>query len=529
MLQRSLCKALGLLVTVCLAAPAPADESLARGVVFHDQNQNRRLDDGESGIAGVRVSNGREFASTDKNGKYEITIDDETVLFVIKPRNWMSPRTADNLPLFYYVHQPKGSPPDIAQFPGVAPTGPLPKSIDFPLVPHQEPEAYEVLVFGDTQPRDLREVDYIAHDVVEPLIGTTQAAFGVTLGDVVFDDLSIFEPLQQVIGRIGVPWFLVPGNHDLNYDATVDAHSLETWKRLYGPPYYSFDWGSVHWVVLDNVVHEGLVDKRPKYHGAFGKQQLDWLRADLAALPSDQLVVCMMHIPASDLYKNPNVVCSDARDFFNILSDRPHVLTLSAHLHMAHSMFIDQREGWTGAEPHLHFNAGTVCGSWWTGLPDERGIPHATMRDGGPNGHYVLSIQGNRYSIELRPASRPPEDQMSIYAPDPVDRSALAATKVIVNVFNGSSRSETEMRVDGGSWVALEPTSMIDPYYEAMREQQEKLPALPGRRLPAPVNSTHIWTGDLPGGLREGVHTIEVRTRDLFGHTYTGRRVIRVQ
>ena len=42
----------------------------------------------------------------------------------------------------------------------------LPESVDFPLYPQREPETFKAILFGDPQPRDQQEVDYIAHDVL---------------------------------------------------------------------------------------------------------------------------------------------------------------------------------------------------------------------------------------------------------------------------------------------------------------------------------------------------------------------------
>jgi hypothetical protein len=61
--------------------------------------------------------------------------------------------------------------------------------VDFPLYPQREPDRFRALMFGDTQPRDMTEVFYIGRDVVRELIGAP-AAFGVVLGDVLFDDLK---------------------------------------------------------------------------------------------------------------------------------------------------------------------------------------------------------------------------------------------------------------------------------------------------------------------------------------------------
>ncbi|MGE3181901.1 MAG: metallophosphoesterase N-terminal domain-containing protein, partial [Phycisphaerae bacterium] len=250
-------------------------QTAARGVVYHDQNGNAARDADERGIPGVCVSNGEIVVQTDHKGEYELPVSDDTMIFVIKPRDWMTRIDEDRLPRYYYDHKPVGSAPHL-QYPGVSATGPLPGTIDFPLVSHEEPDEFQVLVFGDTQPRDDKEIHYIAHDVVDGLVGNNDAAFGVTLGDVVFDDLSIYGHLNSVIGKIGVPWYNIHGNHDMNYDVAEDIHADETWERIYGPNYYSFNWGPVHFVALDNIAYEGLLTNR-NYHGELGEKQLRWL------------------------------------------------------------------------------------------------------------------------------------------------------------------------------------------------------------------------------------------------------------
>src|SRR5690606_24329289 len=63
----------------------------ARGLVFHDSNGNRRFDEGEKPLKGIRVSNGRDIVKTDDEGRYELPVDDDTIVFVIKPRGWRTP------------------------------------------------------------------------------------------------------------------------------------------------------------------------------------------------------------------------------------------------------------------------------------------------------------------------------------------------------------------------------------------------------------------------------------------------------
>jgi hypothetical protein len=185
-----------------VARPTRPDTAFASDVVFHDRDGAHGR--GESGVHGAAVSNGREVVRTDWRGRYRIPVGDEGAVFVVKPRGYATPVDENGLPCFYYLHKPGGSPGGLG-YPGVEPTGPLPDSIGFPLIRVREPERFRVLPFGDLQPYTLEELDFLARDVVEPLIGA-DVAFGMALGDLVGDDLSLFEPLKRVVGRIGVPW-----------------------------------------------------------------------------------------------------------------------------------------------------------------------------------------------------------------------------------------------------------------------------------------------------------------------------------
>ncbi|MFB3106866.1 MAG: metallophosphoesterase N-terminal domain-containing protein, partial [Pseudomonadales bacterium] len=137
----------------------------ARGRVFNDLNNNGRYDAGEPGIAGVRVSDGVTVAQSDAQGAYTLDIADEAVIFVTKPRGYAVPVDADQLPQFYYIHQPNGSPIGL-RYPGIEPTGPLPEQINFPLHAQDEPTVFEAVLIADPQPQTEIELDFIRDDVV---------------------------------------------------------------------------------------------------------------------------------------------------------------------------------------------------------------------------------------------------------------------------------------------------------------------------------------------------------------------------
>jgi len=175
-------------------------QNTVSGTVYHDVNNNQYLDSGEQGIAGVLVSNGSELTETDQAGNYTIDLEDNAILFVIKPSGWQNPSNQNNIPQFFAINSREGAGGMV--YDGLMSSKELNSPINFPLYPQEESDEFRVLIFGDTQPRTIEEVNYIAHDSVEEVIGT-EANFGVTLGDLVFDDLDLFEPLNQVIGQIG--------------------------------------------------------------------------------------------------------------------------------------------------------------------------------------------------------------------------------------------------------------------------------------------------------------------------------------
>jgi C terminal of Calcineurin-like phosphoesterase/N terminal of Calcineurin-like phosphoesterase/Calcineurin-like phosphoesterase len=514
--------ALALLV-LAFAGPANAAET-ARGTVFNDQNRNGVRDAGEPGIPGACVSNGREVVQTGADGAWSLPVDDDTALFVIKPAHYAVPVNADQVPQYYYLHKPAGS--STRKSPGVPPSGPLPESIDFPLYPRREDEPFTTVFFGDTQARGLREVNFITHDVVEELIGV-DAAFGVSLGDLVADDPALFKEIGESIGQIGVPWYNIIGNHDNNRDHTNHENSDETFERYFGPSVYAFEHGEVVFVGLNNIYREPGASSA----NHFSEDQLVFLEDYLAKLPHDRLIVLMMHVPI--------VACDNREAVFRLIEDRPHNISTAGHVHEQFHMFLDETTGWRGKEPHHMFVSATVSGSWWCGAFDELGIPHATMNDGAPNGYSFITFDGNEYAIRFKAARRPADHQMNIYLLDDIEQSKAGEAELLVNVFAGSERSTVEMRLGNeGPWQPLEQTVTIDPECLRMHEQspyldtkvQEKgLDEVFGWKMDYPSKCRHMWKGTLPENPTIGTHTVTVRTTDMFGQTSTGRRIVRIR
>jgi len=500
----------------------PKDEQgnrYAEGYVFEDRSGSGVRSAGDRGLAGVCVSNGREVVKTDRNGKWRLPVDEDTILFVIKPSGWKVPLGPYNLPKYYYIHKPKGSP--AYKYPGIAPTGALPSSIDFPLQSQREPDKFRMVLFGDPQPRNQTEIDYISHDVVEQVardVVQVDARFGLSLGDEMFDVLSLYDSLNQTVGTIGLPWYNTVGNHDMNYDAVDDESSTETFKRIYGPNYYAFDYGKVHFIVLDNVIWHGAANAG--YHGEITAKQLEFVKNDLAQVPKNKLVFIAMHIPLIDV--------RNRHDLYRLIEDRPYTFSVSAHTHVQAQYFLTEKDGWKGKTPHHHLNHVTVCGSWWEGAFDERGIPHATMSDGGPNGYSIIEFDKEKYKVTFRAASRPESEQMNIWLPEEIPSAATASTEVIVNIFAGSEGSVVEMKIGATPWTPLTNFAGQDPYFLKLKELEASPKPPTGLKLPGASTTKHLWKENLPANLPTGTHAVEVRTTDMYGQVYIDRRTVRV-
>jgi hypothetical protein len=528
------------------AAVAPLTPALAAtpgtvsGVVYENRSGGRRRQPDVVGIPGVLVSNGRDVVKTDAGGRYTLPIDDESIVFVIKPTGYAVPVDDDRLPRFYYIHQPAGSPASLnLRFRGIEPTGPLPDSVDFALKKVDEPQKFDVLLFTDPQPESAVEIDFIRDDVVNALIGT-KAAFGMTLGDVMFDDLSLYPRLNRIIGKIGLPWYNIGGNHDLNYEAPGAKYSRETFKRVFGPPYYAFEYGGVLFLMLDNVEYLGADPARPrgggKFEGRIGERQLAFVANVLEEFAADKLVVTGMHIPLRNYLNgdDPSTNTADRAELLKLLAGRAHTLSLAGHTHTTEHHYFGADDGFGGGAPHHHHVLTAVSGSWWSGPYDHRGIAVADSRDGSPNGFHILSIDGQNYVTRFQPASEPNARQMRIVLDSqfhrarkeiyseyrmgellgsPIPQENAFATDVIVNVFDGGPRTSVEYRIGNRAPVTMQRVVRSDPFVEEVfaRNEATKKPWVKAEP------SSHIWSARLPRELEAGTHCIAVRAVDEYG------------
>jgi C terminal of Calcineurin-like phosphoesterase/N terminal of Calcineurin-like phosphoesterase/Calcineurin-like phosphoesterase len=512
----------------------------ATGVVFEDLSGTGTRHASDPGIAGVLVSNGHDVVRTDSEGRYHLPVRDEAIIFVIKPTGYSVPIDPNGmLPRFYYIHQPNGTPARLGlRERGIDPTGGLPDSVDFALRTAKEPDRFDVILFTDTHAESAAAIDYMRMDVVNGLMGTN-AAFGMTLGDLMSDDLSLYERYNRVIGQIGVPWYNIAGNHDLNLDAPDWKYSSETFKRVFGPNYYAFEYGGALFLMLDNVDYLG----GGKYRGRFGEQQLAFVSEVLRQTPAERLVVAAMHIPLRSYLDpdDPTINTSDGSELLDIIGDRPSV-SFSGHTHTTEHHHIGHESHMAERRAHHHHVMTALSGSWWSGPYDHRGVAVADCPDGNPNGFHILSVDGNRFTTRFRAAKEPGSRQIRIILANadrasiedefdmgqlfgaPIQQDRVCMTDVVVNVFDGGPHTVVEYRIGEFGPVTMRQETRPDPFIQAVfaKNQATKKPW-------AEVEPcSHIWVARLPADLQAGTHCIMVRVLDEYGHEHRDRLCMEV-
>lgn len=524
-----------------------ATSANAQGVRIHGSVQEAN----GQGIANIMVSNGTDVALTDAGGRWELPVSPGQSIFVIKPTGWMVPIDPQTQLPQFAVPLPPASTPDF-RFAGIPPA-PLPDRIDFTLRRQEEPTSFEALLFTDPQPESLAELGFVRDDVIAQIgltpDGQLNAAFGITTGDLMFDDLAYYDRYNRMIGTLGVPWWNCCGNHDMNFDAADNTLSRETFRKTFGARHAAFQYGGATFLLLDNVDYSGFDVKRPNgggiYRGFFGPSQLTFVRNVLAHVPRDALVVCCFHIPLRTLAGDgPNNTNVDTKEFLDAIGSHPNSVSFCGHTHTNEHYDFGPADGFAAGTHHHHVMA-AVSGSWWSGPFDERGIPVAVQVDGCPNGYHVLSVNGSSCRTRFVPARDPERGAMRIMLDrvmhreietdrdypmgallrGPLDAASVPATWVLANVFDAGPNSPVTLHIGpDAAPIPMQRTVRLDPFVQELYERN----AATKKPWVQPGLSGHIWQARLPAGLPAGTHRLVVQATDAHGARLIGSMILEV-
>ncbi len=490
------------------------------GFVFCDQNQNGCFDSGETGIPNVPVAYDQFMTQTDSSGRYQLPYPAQaTTIFVSQPAGYRYPLDEDYLPQNYYHHQPHGS-PSYLRYRGIRPTGNVPIPLNFPLYRTAVDTEFTALVIADPQVKTQKQLAYFESDLLR-LTDQTGFDLCLILGDLVHDHLHLFEKLRPILAKPEVPIFALPGNHDMNYRAPTDMVSLDSYRRHFGAPYYSFSQGKVHFVCLDNIEWMGAQagEKRisRSYRGRLSAAQLAWLEADLATIPNSHLIVLAMHIPLySQIHQGRFDFVQNRDALLSILNDFPRVLVLCGHTHTIEQVDLTVLTPDSAAGYQSEMICGAACGAWWRGPKDRFGIPQSNGPDGSPRGMFLFRFRGNQYSYRFIPSSNP-DSQIEMRAPRrPLSRRQRKNAKIVVNFFSGNQESELLCQIGDLEPVTMQNEKIIDPWLKRQYLRYSRCYTFPYRLR----RSTHIWTAPIPAELCSGSYPIRIQACDGQGNTF---------
>ncbi len=258
-----------------------AFQSLAiSGYVFIDKNNNGIRDKNEEGMKDVSVSNLITVVKTNNEGFYEITTSNETkFIFISLPsgysaKNWWLTPTGDS-------------------------------SVDFPLTISTIKASFTFIHASDTH---ISEKSIVRIQKLREIVEANKPDFLLITGDLVKDALRVsekeatgyFELYKKEIQKFSVPVWNVPGNHEIfgieRHQSLVGKDHPLYGKKMYqhylGPNYYSFNYGGIHFVGLDDVDFEDLW-----YFGHVDSIQFNWLKQDLENVPTTTPIISFNHIP----------------------------------------------------------------------------------------------------------------------------------------------------------------------------------------------------------------------------------------
>ena len=351
-------------------------------------------------IKGVVISDGEQCVETDEYGFYEIECDLASTKFIFAsiPSGYKATST-NGIPNFYY----RISSDDIEREYCLA---------DFVFEPISgDPNRYTLLVGADPQPRAKSKGDdrvaFHSLDICEDLyldMADTRAkitdreVYGMMLGDIVHENMSLFANYVTGIGKTGVQMFNIIGNHDHDLSATTDEEGARRFEDNFGPSYYSFNIGKQHFVVLDNVIMTTIDGKLVKNEYTYGltDKQWNWLKNDLCFVDKSTTLMVASHVP---MFKKDSAEAefqdqsAHGSDYANLLAQYSKVHVWAGHTHRSFNYNYPSSNKLKNIEVHTLARS---TGELWTNEYNAYGTPR---------GYTIVEVDGDNISWRFKPTT----------------------------------------------------------------------------------------------------------------------------
>ncbi|TYR37968.1 metallophosphoesterase [Sphingobacterium phlebotomi] len=341
------------------------------------------------------------------------------------------------------------------------------------------------LALGDPQIRDKEDVRQLRQeslpDIAQFLASMPKEKFhGISLGDSIWDTPKLWQDYKETIGKVGIPFFQTIGNHDKQEVTANESDDAALFKAHFGPSYYSFNRGKVHYVVLDTIRYTRI----KQYDGHISAEQLSWLKKDLQHVPKDHVLIISVHIPIYNSVKNRDELYALFEDFQQI-----HVLSGHTHRNTNH----------VNGNIYEHTHA-TLCGAWWTG-------PVCT--DGTPRGYGVFEVDGTSVNWFYKSIGKDRNYQFR----SSVQKLSGGMNRIMVNVWNYDPAWKVIWFADGVAKGDLEQTKGFDELAVSLYKGKER--PKERRAWVEPGRTDHLFY------TQTDAKTVKIVVTDRFGNEYT--------
>ena len=471
------------LTIICLilatALPLSAADILIKG----------RVASKGQGIANVLVTDGESFAKTDNKGKYKLEADTRNpFVYICVPKGYYAP--SEQGVVKFYKNMPEGKR-------GV---------IDFNLEKRNTDETFQTII-ATADPQVAMEKEFAklrenAADIqktADSYKASGRFVHGICAGDLTGNKYSTwFDRYNMIMDSTGLVFRNAMGNHDFVNFGRSHETSLGEWEKTYGPTYFSYDIGDVHYVFLNNNFYIG----RQWYYIAYlDEKQLSWLEKDLSYVKPGTTVFAVFHIPAtrapedrkSFSYDRVEGVLTNQAALFKLLEPfDAHII--NGHTHTTFNQIVRDNL-------YVH-TIPALCGAWWQG-------PICT--DGTPIGYTVFEIDNGKVSnFYYKTIGKSKDFQLKIYTgKDAAQYEGYA----VANVWAYDDSWSVEFILDGKKAGKAERFETVDHdakhYYSTAENLDYKWIGV--------TPSDHYFRCPLP----EGTKSIAVKVTDHFGKTYS--------
>ena len=370
-------------------------------------------------LANVLVSDGCRVSRTNDQGEYRLAIGPDSGAFVCvtTPRGWWSDA--------FHVRVDKA-----------LETG----RADFSLKPMAQPDRFDFVFTCDLSSPKPWGVPRLKASFLEINELKPTPAFTLVQGDLWLHgpkSQEMHEKYLEILKLSEIPVRHGRGNHEL----------AKLYDQAFGPSYYSFDWGQVHFIVLDG--------NQPKptgggHYGLVKGSELAWLKADLAAQPEGKAIIVGVHIPIVSTYPDRRTdLKREKAPFWQLPNDKLLTdlftrygvkLVLQGHMHENERITVG------GVE---YVESISMCGTWWKNQ-DVKGMERGV--DGCPRGYRIVSVDGTKVTHRYRPSCESYVDRQGEFI-GLRDRVAVGGKlDFVFNCYDAPNGSTAEARIDAGDW-----------------------------------------------------------------------------